>query len=172
MEFGAEIAFWVFAVVAVLAALAVVAVRNLFRAALFLVLSFFAVAGIYGSLSADFLAVAQVLVYMGAISVLIIFGVMLTKNVQRGNPFNRAWPWALVICTVLMGLMIFVFQDTSWGSVGASQVGPAVEQGEPTTNAIAEAIFDRDAGFLLPLEIAGMMILAAVVGAIALVKDD
>ncbi len=172
MDFGAEVAFWIFAVIAVLAALAVVMVRNLFRAALFLVLSFFAVAGIYGSLSADFLAVAQVLVYMGAISVLIIFGVMLTKNVQRGNPFNRAWPWALVVCATLMGLLIFVFHDTSWTTVDASQAGPAISEGEATTSAIAEAIFDKDSGFLLPLEIGAAMILAAVVGAIALVRDE
>ncbi len=172
MDFGAELAFWIFAVIAVLSALAVVTVRNLFRAALFLVLSFFAVAGIYGSLSADFLAVAQVLVYMGAISVLIIFGVMLTKNVQHGNPFNRAWPWALVICTTLMGLLIFVFQDTSWGTVDPNQVSPVIKEGEATTSAIAQAIFDKDSGFLLPLEIAAVMILASVIGAIALVKDD
>ena len=172
MEFGAELAFWIFAVIAVVAAIGVVAEKNLFRAALMLVLSFFAVAGIYGSLSADFLAVAQVLVYMGAISVLIIFGVMLTRNIQHGNPFNRAWPWAFVICTVLAGLLIFVFQDTSWSTVDPSQAGPVIAEGEPTTSAIAEAIFDKDSGFLLPLEISAMMILAAVIGAIALVKDD
>jgi len=173
VEFGAELAFWIFAVIAVVAAIGVVGEKNLFRAALMLVLSFFAVAGIYGSLSADFLAIAQVLVYMGAISVLIIFGVMLTRNIQRGNPFNRAWPWALVVCTALMGLLIFVFQDTSWSTgMDASQAGPVVSEGDPTTSAIAEAIFDKDAGFLLPLEISAMMILAAVVGAIALVKDD
>jgi len=172
MDFGAELAFWIFAVIGVGAAIAVVAVRNLFRAALWLVLSFFAVAGIYASLSADFLAVAQVLVYMGAISVLIIFGVMLTRNVQRGNPFNRAWPWAFVICASLMGLLIFVFHDTSWVTVEAAQAGPAINQGDPTTSEIADAIFDKDAGFLLPLEIGAALILAAVVGAIALVKDD
>ena len=73
MSVGAEVAFWIFAVLGVAGAIGVVAVRNLFRAALLLVMSFFAVAGIYASLSADFMAVAQVLVYMGAISVLIIF---------------------------------------------------------------------------------------------------
>lgn len=169
---GVDVAFWVFAAIAVCAAVAVVAVRNLFRAALWLVLSFFAVAGIYGSLSADFLAVAQVLVYMGAISVLIIFGVMLTRNIQRGNPFNRSWPWALVTCLGLMGLFIFVFQDTSWGTIEAAQAGPVIKEGNPTTSPIADAIFDQDGGFLLPLEIGAALILAAVVGAIALVRDE
>jgi NADH-quinone oxidoreductase subunit J len=170
---GVDIAFWIFAVLGVISAIGVVAAKNLFRAALLLVLCFFTVAGIYGSLSADFLAVAQVLVYMGAISVLIIFAVMLTRDVRRGNPFNRSWPWALVVCATLMGLLIFVFQDTSWGTVDASQVEAVntLAQGEPTTSAIAEAIFNKDSGFLLPFEIAGALILAAVIGAIALVKD-
>ncbi|MBT4511883.1 MAG: NADH-quinone oxidoreductase subunit L [Chloroflexi bacterium] len=167
---GADIAFWIFAVIAVIAALGVVAQRNLFRAALLLVLSFFAVAGIYGSLSADFMAVAQVLVYMGAISVLIIFGVMLTKDVQRGNSFNRAWPSALVVCAALMGLLVFVFIDTDWNT-DMVQTGATIAEDKPTTSAIADAIFDKDAGFLLPLEIGAALILAAVIGAIALVKD-
>ncbi|MCP4607101.1 MAG: NADH-quinone oxidoreductase subunit J [Planctomycetes bacterium] len=183
---GVDIAFWIFAVIVVIAAVGVVAQRNLFRAALLLVLSFFAVAGIYGSLSADFLAVAQVLVYMGAISVLIIFGVMLTKNVQRGNTFNRAWPSALVVCVILMGLLVFVFVDTEWPEYGVNELGVAADgtadsveeainmvktEKDSTTNAIAQNIFDRDFGFLLPLEIAAALILAAVIGAIALVKD-
>jgi len=170
---GVDIAFWIFAVVGVLSAIGVVAQRNLFRAALLLVLCFFTVAGIYGSLSADFLAVAQVLVYMGAVSVLIIFAVMLTKNVQRGNPFNRAWPSAFVACACLMGLLIFVFVDTTWPSFDASQVGAinTVAEGTATTGPIAGAIFDKDVGFLLPFEVAGVLILAAVIGAIALVRD-
>ena len=170
---GVDIAFWIFAVLGVIAAIGVVAVKNLFRAALLLVLCFFTVAGIYGSLSADFMAIAQVLVYMGAISVLIIFAVMLTKDVRRGNPFNRAWPWAFVVCAALMGLLIFVFQDTSWGIIDASQVEAVntVTEGEPTTGAIAGSIFDKDSGFLLPFEISAALILAAVIGAIALVRD-
>lgn len=183
---GVDVAFWIFAVLGVIAALGVVAVKNLFRSALLLVLCFFTVAGIYGSLSADFLMVAQVLVYMGAISVLIIFAVMLTRHLQRGNPFNRAWPSAFVICVLLMGLLIFVAIDTAWpseeGTLAVSDVAvPSgaladqavnlAEEGQPTTNEIAEAIFDEDFGFLLPFEIAAALILAAVLGAIALVRE-
>jgi len=183
---GVDVAFWVFAVVGVVAALGVVVVKNLFRAALMLVLCFFTVAGIYGSLSADFLMVAQVLVYMGAISVLIIFAVMLTRDVQRGNPFNRAWPWAFTIAVLLMGLLIFVFADTVWPienhtytvadlavPTGSSVDGSVnlVAEGEATTSAVAQSIFDKDFGFLLPFEISATLILAAVIGAIALVRE-
>ncbi|NQT72128.1 MAG: NADH-quinone oxidoreductase subunit J [Chloroflexi bacterium] len=170
---GESVAFWIFAVLGVTAAIGVVAVKNLFRAALLLVFCFFTVAGIYGSLSADFMAVAQVLVYMGAISVLIIFAVMLTRDLRHGNPFNRGWAWALVICAALMGLLVFVFIDTSWPTIEATQVEAVNQVGkdEATTSAIAESIFDKDFGFLLPFEIAAAMILAAVIGAIALVRD-
>jgi NADH:ubiquinone oxidoreductase subunit 6 (subunit J) len=170
---GVDIAFWIFAVVGVMAALSVVVLKNLFRAALMLVLCFFTVAGIYGSLSADFLAVAQVLVYMGAISVLIIFAVMLTKQLKSGNPFSRAWPLAFVASACLMGLLIFVFVDTNWPTISASQVDAVttVAEGNATTGPIADAIFDKDVGFILPFEVAATLILAAVLGAIALMRD-
>ncbi|PIU55205.1 MAG: NADH-quinone oxidoreductase subunit L, partial [Chloroflexi bacterium CG07_land_8_20_14_0_80_51_10] len=78
---GVDIAFWIMAALAVGAAISVIASRDLFRAALLLVLCFFAVAGIYATLSADFLAIAQVLIYVGAVAVLVIFAVMLTRQV-------------------------------------------------------------------------------------------
>ncbi|MDD5094149.1 MAG: NADH-quinone oxidoreductase subunit J [Dehalococcoidia bacterium] len=170
---GVDIAFWIFAIVGVIAAIGVVALRNLFRAALMLVLCFFTVAGIYASLSADFLAVAQVLVYMGAISVLIIFAVMLTKQLRSGNPFSRAWPLALVTCACLMGLLIFGFVDTTWPSINASQVDAVnrVAENQPTTGPISDALFNENVGFLLPFELAATLILAAVLGAIALMRD-
>ena len=86
---GISIAFWILAVVGVMAALAVVLLRDVFRAALSLVLCFLTVAGIYITLSADFLAAVQILIYVGAISVLIILAIMLTREVQHGSPGNR-----------------------------------------------------------------------------------
>ncbi|MBM4448631.1 MAG: NADH-quinone oxidoreductase subunit L, partial [Chloroflexi bacterium] len=78
------VSFWLLAVVAVTAALGVVLLRNVFRAALSLILCFLMVAGLYITLSADFLAAVQILVYVGAISVLIILAIMMTREVQRG----------------------------------------------------------------------------------------
>ena len=89
MEVGIAIAFWILASLAVISSAAVVLLRDIFRASLFLILSFLAVAGIYIILQADFLAVAQVLIYVGAISVLLIFAIMLTRDTQQGNPSNR-----------------------------------------------------------------------------------
>ena len=80
-----DVVFWVLSVVAVGAALGVVLVRDLFRAALLLALVFVAVAGFFVLLSAEFLATVQVLIYVGAISVLFIFAVMLTQDVRRAT---------------------------------------------------------------------------------------
>ena len=86
---GLAIAFWILAVVGILAALGVVLLRNVFRAALSLILCFLAVAGLYVTLSADFLAAVQILIYVGAISVLIILAIMMTREVQQGNLSNK-----------------------------------------------------------------------------------
>ena len=83
---GLDFAFWIMAIVVVAAALGVIFLRNVFRAALSLVLCFITVAGLYITLSADFLAAIQILVYVGAISVLIILAIMMTREVQQGSP--------------------------------------------------------------------------------------
>ena len=87
MTFG-QILFILFGLVTIIAAVMVVVRRNLFHAALFLVLSFFGVAALYVLLEAYFFAAAQVLVYVGAISILIIFAVMLTRGVMGGQSGN------------------------------------------------------------------------------------
>ena len=168
---GVDIAFWIMAALAVGAAISVIASRDLFRAALLLVLCFFAVAGIYATLSADFLAIAQVLIYVGAVAVLVIFAVMLTRQVKRGNPFNKfAFP-AFFLCGLLMAGFIFVAVNTSWPAVEPAAEVKVIVEGTPTINAIAATIFDKDFGFLLPFEIAAALLLAAVIGAIALVRE-
>ncbi|MDO8687143.1 MAG: NADH-quinone oxidoreductase subunit J, partial [Dehalococcoidales bacterium] len=82
---GLDIAFWILAVVGIGAALTVVLLRDVFRAALSMVLCFMMVAGLYITLSADFLAIIQVLIYVGGISILIILAIMLTRDVQQGS---------------------------------------------------------------------------------------
>ena len=84
-----DIVFWFLAVAAIGASLGVVLVRDIFRAALLLVVVFVAVAGFFVMMSAEFLAVVQVLIYVGAIAILIIFAIMLTRDVRQGNLPNR-----------------------------------------------------------------------------------
>ena len=160
---GLDIAFWVLAVVSVSTALAVVLMRDVFRAALFLVLCFFSVAGIYVTLSADFLAGAQVLIYVGAITVLIIFVIMLTRESRQGSPSGRLRLPAILIGLFFLITMLFVVLNTDWHVV-------AEPPAESATTAIAQALFSED-GFVLAFEIAAALLLAAVIGAIALVRD-
>ena len=109
-----DIVFWILAVVAVGAALGVVLVKDLFRAALLLVVVFMAVAGFFVLLSAEFLAVVQVLIYAGAISILIIFAVMLTRDVQRGNLPNQLQIPAVLFSALLLAVLVVVAIDTNW----------------------------------------------------------
>lgn len=160
---GLDIAFWILAVVGVIAALAVVLLGDVFRAALSLVLCFLTVAGIYITLSADFLAAVQVLIYVGAISVLIILAIMLTREVQRGSPANRLRIPAFIVAILFFGGVTYALLNTTW------QVS-ATPPLEPTTPAIAGLLFS-EGGFILPVEIAPILLLAAIIGAIVLVRE-
>ena len=160
---GLDIAFWLLAVVGILAALGVVLLRNVFRAALSLVLCFLVVAGIYVTLSADFLAVVQVLIYVGAISVLIILAIMLTRDVQWGSLSNKLRIPALCVAILFLGAVGFATLNTLWQVSGVSPV-------MPTTEALALKLFG-EGGFILPLEIAAVLLLAAILGAIVLVRE-
>ncbi len=165
---GLNIAFWILAAVIVIAALAVVTMRNVFRAALSLILCFVAVAGIYITLSADFLAVVQVLVYVGGISILILLAIFLTRNIPEGSPANRLRLPAFLMAAILLGLMIFSVTNTKFpvstelpkdqtiGTLGTALLG------EPNS---------QNYGYVLPVEIAGVLLLAALLGAIVMARE-
>ena len=166
-----DIAFWILAVVSVGAALGVVLIRDVFRAALFLVLCFFTVAGIYVTLQADFLAAVQVLIYVGAVAVLLIFAIMLTRETHQGNPSNRLRIPVLISALVLMGTMIFTMVDQNWGiSADNLPVEQLPATGNGTTGALAGQLFS-ETGFVLTLEIAAVLLLAAIIGAIVMMRE-
>lgn len=160
---GLVIAFWIMAVVAVVSALGVVFLRNIFRAALSLVLCFITVAGLYITLSADFLAAVQILVYVGAISVLIILAIMMTRDVQQGSPANKMKLPALAVSAVFLGLLIYTVVNTSWKISGSAPLSP-------TTAPLALKLFS-ESGFVLPVEIAAVLLLAAILGAIVIARE-
>jgi NADH-quinone oxidoreductase subunit J len=158
-----DIAFWLLAIVTVVAALAVVVLRDIFRAALSLVLCFITVAGLYVTLSADFLAAVQILVYVGAISILLILGIMLTRDVQLGSPTNKLRLPAFLAAVVFLGTMAWAVLNTTWAISPATPV-------EPTTATLAGKLFGEN-GYILTVEIAAVMLLAAILGAIVLVRE-
>jgi len=157
------IGFWLLAIVGVAAALTVVMLRDVFRAALALVLCFLMVAGIYVTLSADFLAAVQVLVYVGGISVLIILAIMLTREVQRGSPSNKLVIPAFIVAVIFFGVVAFTLVNTPWA---ISQATPLA----PTTSALAGKLMG-EGGFILAVEIAAVLLLASILGAIVIVRE-
>ena len=157
------IAFGVFSVGIIISALAVVLLKNLFRASLMLVLCFFLVAGLFASLSADFLAAIQVLIYVGAISVLIILAIMLTREITLGSLTNRLKMPALVAAGFVSAALIFAILGTDWP---VSRTPPT----EPTTPLLANLLFSPE-NFMLPLEMAAVLLLITIIGAIILVRD-
>ena len=160
---GLDIAFWVLAIISIAAALSVVLLKNVFRAAITLVLCFVSVAGLYITLSADFLAAVQILIYVGGISILIILAVMLTRDVQHGSPSNKLMIPALLVAAVFLGVLVFALTNTPWL---ISSLPPT----EPTTLALADKLLGGG-GFILAVEITATLLLAAILGAIVLVRE-
>ena len=190
-----DIVFWVLSVLAIGASLGVVLVKDLFRAALLLVVVFIAVAGFFVLLSAEFLAVVQVLIYAGAIAILIIFAIMLTRDVQHGNLPNRFQIPAATLAAVLLAVLVAVAVDTKWDLLagqaqsraqavqtsavrtlesprdlaGLERAGFATE-GERTAAQEAGLADLLIGDFVLPFEAVSLLLLAAVIGALALVR--
>lgn len=159
-----DIMFWVLAVIGVAAALMVVLLRNIFRAALSMVLCFTVIAGLYATLGADFLAVIQVLIYVGAISILIILAIMLTRDVWQAGRASVVGGAAVLTFLLFGGALIVALSYSTWNTIvpGAP---------EPTSAPLGIEIFG-ESGYTLPLMISGAMLLAAIIGALVLIKDE
>lgn len=158
-----DIAFWILAIISVAAALAVVFLRDVFRAAIALILLFVVIAALYITLQADFLAVVQILVYVGAISILLIVGVMLTRDVHKGNPSGKLRIPAIIVGILLLVTLALTAVSTNW-MVSAK---PPLEN---TAGVLGEKLFG-EGGFILPVEITAVLLLTAVLGAIVLIRE-
>jgi NADH-quinone oxidoreductase subunit J len=160
-----EYAFAVMAVIGALSAIAVVTARNVVHAALYLVITLLTVGGVYLLLGAEFVAWVQILIYVGAIVILFLFGLMLTKApIGRDTLDNQQrWLGALVAVGVFAGL-VFLIQ-------GAFPVQDAVafQTSQADTGSVGGAIFSD---FVLPFEAVSFLLLAALIGAIVLARKD
>jgi NADH:ubiquinone oxidoreductase subunit 6 (subunit J) len=141
--------------------LAVVTLRNVIHSAIAMMICFGALAGMYALLGAPIIAAAQVLIYLGAISVLILFAIMLTQagDANLPAPFHRQAPLALIIALVVVGLVSWAAMQTDWGA-SADVVTVVVDT-------LANALFTT---YALPFEIIGFLILAAIIGAIFIAR--
>ena len=159
---GSVVAFWALAALTVGSALMVAAARNLIHAVVALIISFLGIAGLYVTLSADFVAVTQVLLYAGAISVLILFAIVLTPRAERDNAETFLRFPALLLAVLVGFTMGLAALDTDWSIAGRGGF-------EETASAIGEALLDK---YVLPFEMASVLLLVAMVGAIVLVRPE
>jgi NADH-quinone oxidoreductase subunit J len=164
-----QVVFWVLAVAMTVSALRVVTSANVVHAALYLVGTLLGAAAMYVLLFAEFLAWAQVLVYVGAIVVLMLFGLMLTRApIGQANLDNNQRPLA-ALCAVA------VFVVTSWITVSAFE-GREIDfgqllnaNGKGPTELVGEVIFSS---YVLPFEVVSVLLLAALVGAVVIARRD
>lgn len=156
-------AFFIMAGLTLLGGVLVVSFRNILHAALALMLSFVGVAGIYVLLEAEFIAAAQVLVYVGAISILIIFAIMLTRGLMKGGEpsQNRQWIAAAAVSLFLFAVLFFVSIGTAW----------PLAQTTVNTDLIPKIGTELMTTYVLPFEVASLLLLAALVGAIVIARE-
>jgi len=163
--------FWIFGVIAMLGGLLCITRRNPVASALWLVVTLFALAAMFVLLDAQFIAALQVLVYAGAIMVLFLFVIMLL-NLGRPGPSDMKGPAGLAIAAVLGGLLLFQLRvlgqapppdaiQLPAGTVAEMQVRQGM------VGAVANPLFEA---YLIPFEIASLLLLAAIVGAVVLAK--
>jgi NADH-quinone oxidoreductase subunit J len=161
---------WVFAGLAVvgsLAALRLVTARNVVHAALYLVLALATIGGVYLLLAAEFVAWVQILIYVGAIVILFLFGLMLTRApIGRAALDNQQRGVAFLIAAFILGGLVFLVQGAfPWGS--GRQISPVAGSG--STGALGESLFRS---YVLPFEAVSFLLLAALIGAIVLSRRD
>jgi len=162
--------FLVLSVFTLAAGVMVVTVKNIIHAALWLIASFFSVASLYLLLEAEFLAIVQVLVYVGAISILILFAIMLTRHVtgEGVRQLYQRWWIALIVAAALFGVLIVpTVVNYEWSTVTTTATG------QPTAISSSVEIgtaFMRE--YLLPFEVASVLLLVALVGAIVIAFEE
>jgi NADH:ubiquinone oxidoreductase subunit 6 (subunit J) len=155
--------FVILAIITLISALMVVTSRNLLHSALWLIASFFGIAGIFILLQAEFLAVVQVLVYIGAISMLIVFAIMLTRGIMDPQQprFNSQWGLVGGFATLLFVGLAAVVTRVAW----------PVMAGEVPADAIAQLGADFVGRYAVPFEIASVLLVVAMIGAIIIARE-
>ena len=165
---GLQIIFIVVAAVTLGAGLMSVLTRNLVHAALWLVLALLGVAIFFVMLNASFLAVAQVVIYIGAIAILMIFAIMLTRRVGAdfGSQLNANWIWAAIISVTMFVGLAWIMSGWSGIDTTPTPMSPRIDPLRDLGQALVSP-----SGFVIPFEVASVLLLAALIGAIVVAWD-
>jgi NADH:ubiquinone oxidoreductase subunit 6 (subunit J) len=158
-----DVLLWLLAAVMIGSGLLVVTMRDIIRCGLAMIVCFLALAGIYVLMGVPLLGAAQVIVYIGAISVLILFAIMLTQTKAAPSRLvfqTQAVPAAIsaIVVAVIIAL-----------AVGATEWGEAPERIRLATDAMSQVLFND---FVLPFEVVSVLLLAAVIGGVFLAKRE
>ena len=159
------IVFWILSFVILVSGFMVVSLKNIFHCALFLVLCLFCVAGIFILLEAEFLAVAQVLIYVGAVAILMIFAIMLTSNMasKRIRQSNHNVTVGLLVSLVFSIATILLIDKTAvWRYHEQTIFGDSIV-------ALGKSLMTQ---FVLPFEVVSVLLVAALIGAIVLARKE
>lgn len=156
-------AFYLLAATVLGSALLVVCMRNIVHAVLFLAVCFIAMAGIFLTLDADFLAAVQVLVYAGAVCIMVVFGIMLIQreDMQYSNPFNHQIAIGAGLAALVVTWLGYYAAKTSWGTT-------FVPVPADTVGNIANIMLNK---YVIPFEVAAILLTVALVGAILLARE-
>jgi len=159
------IVFWILSVVILVSGLMVVSLRNVFHCALFLIMCLFGVAGIYVLLNAEFLAAAQVLIYVGAVAILIIFAVMLTSDLasHRIHMTTENAAVAFVACAFFAIGSVALLSKTEVWQYSKVAVTP------DNVSSIGKYLMTE---YMLPFEVVSVLLLAALIGAIVIARKE
>jgi NADH-quinone oxidoreductase subunit J len=157
--------FWLLAAVTIISGLLVVSLRNIFHCALFLILCLFSVAGIFILLGAEFLAAAQVLIYVGAVAILMIFAIMLTSRLASRDIIqtNRNALIASLLCLVFAAGVVELIRITPIWVVSSTPL-PA-----PNVLVMGKLLMTH---YMLPFEVISVLMLAALIGAVVLAREE
>lgn len=160
---ASQVIFILSAALIIASALMVVTTRNLIHAALWLIATLFGVAVLYALLEAGFLAVVQVVVYIGAIAIMFIFAVMLTRKEMRdkGAQVNASWPFAALLSVLTFGGLFVTL--SKWSGLG--NLPGAIGGSDAILSELGFALTSPDL-FVLPFEVASILLLAALIGSV------
>lgn len=160
-----QIAFSIIAALTLVSAIAAMSLRNLVHCALCLALTFAGLAAFYLQLGAAFVGWAQVLVYIGAVAILVVFAILLTRS-GEGTPqpvLSRSWGVGIAIAALVFGILANAILSSPLGN----HLLP--EKPEPTVRQIGDQLMTR---YVLPLEIIGLLLTAAAIGAVIIAMKD
>jgi len=158
-----KVLFLIFAAITLGSAFMVVTTKKMIHAAFWLIATLFGVAALYALLNAGFIAMVQIVVYVGAIAILFIFAVMLTRKDLRdaAKPLNANWSWAALFSILSFGGLYMILRQ--WDGFGMTETA-ALPAGDMVAE-LGKALVSPDA-YLLPFEVASVLLLAALIGAV------